>query len=124
VPQGVTKVLDKAKKKSIYSTILSSDVIIFDINFGSTDDVDQIVKFLKEQPNGLSRPLMLIVLSSIMSWAGTESKKPREVVEQSDDENLEDKDRLTTTDFIEEDYMVRMPSTRFAKLKQIENLVL
>jgi len=31
---------------------------------------------------------------------------------------------MTTTDFIEEDYEMRMPSTRFAHLKHIENLVL
>ncbi len=39
-PHGVTKVIEKAKKKAIYSAMLSSDVLIFDINFGSTDDVD------------------------------------------------------------------------------------
>lgn len=70
--------------------------------------------------------MTLIVLSSVMSWSGTEPKKPKEYIENSDDEDLtaEDKERLTTTDFIEEDFMTRMPSTRFAKLKYIENLVL
>lgn len=47
-PQGITKVIPKNKKKTIYQSILTSDVVIFDINFGSTEDVDSIVKFLKE----------------------------------------------------------------------------
>jgi hypothetical protein len=38
------------RKKLIYQTISTSDVAIFDINCGSTDDVDAIVKYLKELP--------------------------------------------------------------------------
>ena len=43
------KTLPKTRKKAIYSTILNSDVAIFDINFGGIGDVDAVVKFLKEQ---------------------------------------------------------------------------
>lgn len=48
-PSGITKIIPKNKKKAVYSSILTSDIVIFDINFGSTEDVDNIVKFLKEQ---------------------------------------------------------------------------
>ncbi len=47
-PNGITKVIPKSRKKQVYQTILNSDVAIFDINFGGTEDVDAIVKFLKE----------------------------------------------------------------------------
>ena len=48
------------------------------------------------------------------------------MVENSEDEDMstEDRERMCTTDFIDEDYLTRMPSTRFANLKFIENLVL
>jgi hypothetical protein len=63
-----------------------------------------------------------------MSWSGTDPKEPKnkDTVENSEDEDLslEDRERLLTTDFIDEDYLIRMPSTRFANLKYIENLVL
>jgi hypothetical protein len=36
----------------------------------------------------------------------------------------EEKERKYTSDFIEEDYMTRIPSTRFIKLKNAENLIL
>lgn len=63
-----------------------------------------------------------------MSWSGTEPKKAKDkdIVDNSEDEDLtaEEKERLLTTDLIDEDYLTRMPSTRFANLKYIENLVL
>ena len=127
-PAGITKVIPKNKKKAIYSSILTSDVVIFDINFGSTDDVDSIVKFLKEQHQGIAKPMTLIILSSVMSWSGTDPKKPRSEInaDQSEDEDMtaEEKERMMTTDLLDEDYLIRQPSTRFANLKYIENLVL
>jgi len=76
----------------------------------------------------LPKPITLIILSSIMSWSGTEPKEPksRDMVENSEDEDMstEDRERMCTTDFIDEDYLIRMPSTRFANIKFIENLVL
>lgn len=62
-----------------------------------------------------------------MSWAGTQPKTPKEIdTSLTEDEDLttEQKDRKTTTDYLDEDYPIRMPSTRFANLKRIENLVL
>lgn len=42
---------------------------------------------------------------------------------ESEDEELteKEKERKYTTDFTDEDYLSRLPSTRFAKLKLIEN---
>ena len=131
IPQGITKVVSKNKKKAIYQSILSSDVVVFDVNFGSSDDVDSIVKFLKEQQHGLPKPITFIVTSSVMSWASTEPKKAKELDQMTDNSDFdvdhlspEDRERLLTTELLDEDYLSRMPSTRFAKLKQIENLVL
>ena len=68
-----------------------------------------------------------------MSWASTEPKKPKDMKDRdivnSEDEDFhnlpsEERDRILTSDFLDEDYMTRMPSTRFANLKHIENLVL
>lgn len=61
-----------------------------------------------------------------MSWSGTPPKIPKELSERDGDDDFtaEERDRKTTTDFLEEDYLIRVPSTRFTMLRHIENLVL
>lgn len=66
-----------------------------------------------------------------MSWASTQPKQPKDmrdnITENSEDEDNmspEERERQLTTEFLDEDYAKRMPSTRFSNLKNIENLVL
>jgi len=68
-PSGLTKVIPKNRKKQVYETILSSDVAIFDLNFGSPEEIDQVVKMMKEKEEQLE--VTMVVISSLMSWAGT-----------------------------------------------------
>lgn len=107
MPQGIHKIIPKTRKKQVYEHILSSDVVIFDLNFGSTDDVDQIAKLIREQPSSVNKDMTFIVLSSVMSWAGSDPKTPKEDdALNTDDEDLseDEKERKYTTDFTDEDF--------------------
>jgi len=99
--------------------------VVFDLNQGgAADEIDTVVKMLKEHKNS---EFTFILISSVMAWAGTSPKEPREESHNTtEDEELtkEEKERKYCTDLLDEDFQLRMPSTRFAKLKIIENLVL
>lgn len=125
VPNGIWKSCSKAKKNVIMENLVSSDFAIFNLSLpGAQDEIDAAVKYFKEIPE-LKKDLVLIVISSVQSWAGTPAKDPANITENSDISiALDKRERMTTTDFIEEDFEMRMPSTRFAHLKHIENLVL
>ena len=112
MPNGLYKVYDKAKSNTqIYQTILTSDFVLFDIGSAPSgaDEVDAVVKFLKTQQLTKEQQT-LIIISSVMSWQSTPPKQPLSQTE--------------SLDFTEDDYPMRHPATRFAKLKYIENLVL
>ena len=94
-PSGVFKVIPKNKKKSIYSHILSSDVVIFDLNLGSADDIESIVKLIKEESDGLHKEIQFILVSSVMSWAGTQPKVPAVAKSQEDGQHASDEEELT-----------------------------
>ncbi len=88
---------------------------IFDLNCGgSTDEIDSMVKLLKESPK-LEKEITFILISSVMSWGGTPAKLPKDETLSMEDEEISDSEmiRRTTTDFLETDYLMRRPLTRF-----------
>jgi hypothetical protein len=54
--------------------MLRSDVLIYDLGSGSADDVDSLVKLIREKPDSIKKQWNLILISSVMGWANTPQK--------------------------------------------------
>lgn len=67
-------------------TILSSDVIIYDLISNKYEEVDYVIKTLKTAELGEGQNKTLILLSSVMTWVNTPQKFKQEGAEEVEGE--------------------------------------
>jgi len=150
VPTGVEAVVDNELNKSFRKYILDSDIVIYDLMTADFKEVDHVIKTFKT--SSYEENKILILISSVMSWANTPPKIKR-VLEEGEEEGEEDQEEPEPEDeepdeegegeqeeppaegedqppkpvvlnFKEKDFHLRIPSRRFQHLKTLETLAL
>jgi hypothetical protein len=76
-PEGVRKILNRAKPKLFKKYLLESNVLVYDLNTADLDEVEAAVRMLKAE--NFEEPKTLVVISSVHVWDETPVKMvPRE----------------------------------------------
>ena len=129
MPSGVSKIVTKEKTWAFRSTILDSDVVIYDLNTADYDEVDHVIKTFKTSE--YEEEKILVLISSVMTWVNTPAwlKKPddeeneEELPDTEPDENDPDPEQEPLADdavpppkvlnFWENDFHLWVPSPWF-----------
>ena len=149
VPDGIESIVDYDASRTFRKYILDSDVVIYDLMSSTFEEADHVIKSLKTSE--YSEEKVLILISSVMSWANTPPKVKKvledgeEGEEEQEDEPPEDEpdDEPTSEQepaeeepnedappkpvvltFKEKDFHLRVPSPKFRHLKTLETLAL
>jgi adenylate kinase len=151
VPEGVDKVIDNELTRAFRRDILDSDIVIYDMMNTKYEEVDHVIKTFKTSE--YEEDKVLILLSSVMSWANTppkvkkvnedgeeeegeedqeepEEDEPEEEAEGEEEEQKEEAEgedappKPVVLNFKEKDFHLRVPSRRFQYLKTLETLAL
>jgi len=95
-PKFVKRILTKEKLSKFKSDILSCQIILFDINDGDYDDLNFILLTLKNAKlSMLGHEIVVVIISSIFTWALTPLKN-REPNEEETSKANQEKERLET----------------------------
>lgn len=152
-PTGVDKVIENNLTKSFRSSVLGSDIIIYDLMNTKFEEVDHVIKAFKTSE--YENEKVLILLSSVMSWANTppkvkkvsedgeeeegeEDQEEEEPDEPEDEEEAEGEPEVQPEEnegedappkpivlnFKEKDFHLRVPSRKYQYLKTLETLAL
>lgn len=150
-PEGVEKVIENDLTRSFRKHILESDVVIYDMMATKFEEVDHVIKTFKTSQ--YEQDKVLILLSSVMSWANT-PPKVKKVLEDGEEEGEEDQEeeeepaseeegeadaeeppqdepvdedappKPVVLNFKEKDFHLRIPSRKYQYLKTLETLAL
>lgn len=90
VPQGVEKVIENDLTRSFRKHILESDIVIYDLMTSNFEEVDHVIKTFKTHE--LEHDKVLILVSSVMSWANTPPKIKKVYEDGEEAEGEEDEE--------------------------------
>ena len=149
-PTGMDQLVTFGRTKEFRETLLSCDVIVYDLMSNDYEEVDYVIKTLKATE--LSEPKTLVLLSSVMTWVNTPPKFTEERPEGEDaeeaepeaeeeeeeeeekpegeepaeqlDENGEPIVRAKPLFFKESDHHLRVPHAKYEHLKTLETLAM
>jgi adenylate kinase len=152
IPAGVETIIEGDSTRLFRKHILESDIVIYDLMTSNFEEVDHVIKTFKTSE--YEQEKILILISSVMSWANTPPKvkkvnedgeeegdeEEEEPPEEDDDEPEEEAEgeaeqeeanegedappKPTVLNFKEKDFHLRVPSRRFKHLKTLETLAL
>jgi adenylate kinase len=130
VPSGVLKTVKKEKIRSFKKYLLASDVVIYDLMTSDPEEVEFVIKTLRNSDSEKT----LILISSVMTWANTPAKQTSiNEDDENDPENLEAGDIYDDNGqptgkkilpFKESHYHLRVPPPKFQNFKTLETLAL
>ena len=148
-PEGIEAVVEWDESRIFRKYVLDSDVVIYDLMSSSFEEADHVIKALKTSE--YSQDKVLILISSVMSWANT-PPKVKKVLEDGEEEQEEPEDeeppeeepddeepaeeppeeepnedappKPVVLTFKEKDFHLRVPGPRFRHLKTLETLAL
>jgi len=108
-PKHIKKIVSKDKIKQFRNEILTCQIILFDLNDGEYDDLNFILLTLKNaRLSEKSNEIIVVVISSIFTWALT----PAKIREPNDDEVTKEMDEKE-----------RIENNRKELLKKIDDLI-
>ena len=149
---GIDTVVENKLTRSFRNHILDSNIVIYDLMTTSFEEVDHVIKTFKTSEYDEEK--VLILLSSVMSWANTppkckkinedgeeegdeEEEEPAEEDEDDAEEEAEGEEeqpeepegedappKPIVLNFKEKDFHLRVPARKFQHLKTLETLAL
>ena len=135
------KVLNhKTKPKTFRKKVLSCDLLVMDLMSaalsGGLDEIDQVVKAVKEHhstPTSFAKEQTLILVSSVMTWISTPKKQKKDYPSKvndngepilREDESDNEGDNSKVLYFTDKDYQRRAPAPKYQQVKTIEMLAM